>query len=233
MSRRAFRFAVGAVVLSCLAGAASGQALQREATKAAENAPKTDTTGPDAEMKSMSLLYVERPPLKEYKLNDKISIIINQNTRQTSQQKFDSKKASSINASVTEFPDLADLAQAELSTANGSPITGVNANATSNFKSDGKLLRTDVLTDRITATVIDVKPNGVLVLEARRQIKFNEDDQTVVLSGECRREDVTDANTVLSSQLADLKLVINREGQVSETGRKGFFTRLFDAIFNF
>lgn len=208
---------------------AGAQALQREAQRAGVGL----SAEPGSPYKGASLLFVERPPPRDYSINDKVTIIINESTRQTNQQKFDSKKSSSLSAELTQFPDLADLAEAELSNGNSSPVTGVAAKASSDFKGDGKLQRTDTITDRITATIIDVKPNGVLVIEARRHIAFNEDEQTVVLSGECRREDVTDANTVLSTQLAELKLVISREGQVSQSGRKGLLTRLFEAVFNF
>jgi flagellar L-ring protein precursor FlgH len=134
---------------------------------------------------------------------------------------------------VKQIPDLMALLQAQLETDQGTPITGVDASAGKKFKGDGKYERSDRFTDRITATVIDVKPNGVLVLEARRTIQKDEEVQNLVLSGECRREDVTQQNTVLSNQLADLTLLVNNSGDVREATEKGFLTRVFENVFNF
>jgi flagellar L-ring protein precursor FlgH len=81
--------------------------------------------------------------------------------------------------------------------------------------------------------VIDVKPNGILVLEARKTIQKNEEHQSIVLSGQCRTEDVTNANSVLSSQLAELTLISKQEGQVKDAATKGWIPRIIEALFAF
>jgi flagellar basal body L-ring protein FlgH len=73
----------------------------------------------------------------------------------------------------------------------------------------------------------------VLVLEARRSVEHDEESQLLLLTGECRREDVTEQNTVLSSQLADMTLKVHNEGQVKDSATKGWLTRVFEAVFNF
>jgi len=221
------------LTIAAFAGISHAQALEREAERATAPAQSDAALEQGEQLRATSLYFVEKPKPRQFQIHDKVTIIINESTRQSSQQNLDAKKDASLKATLKKFPDLADLVQGELSNGSSDPVTAVDASAGSSFKGDGKFERTDRLTDRITATVIDVKPNGVLVIEARRSVRYNEDEQTVVLSGECRREDVTDANSILSSQLAELKLVFTREGQVSDSGRKGFLTRLFDAVFNF
>lgn len=223
----------GVFLIAALGARVNAQALEREAGRAIAPTQADALLEQGEQLRNASLYFVEKPKPRQFQIHDKVTIIINESTRQSSQQNLDAKKDASLKATLKNFPDLADLVQGELSNGSSSPVTAVDATAGSAFKGDGKFERTDRLTDRITATVIDVKPNGVLVIEARRSVKYNEDEQTVVLSGECRREDVTDANSVLSSQLAELKLVFTREGQVSDSGRKGFLTRLFDSVFNF
>ena len=101
------------------------------------------------------------------------------------------------------------------------------------FKGDGQFERKDNLTARVTAEVIDVKPNGTLVLEARKSRQQDEETYTLVLSGVCRSEDITKQNTVQSSQLANLDVKIESDGQVTKTGTKGLIPRIFETIFNF
>ncbi|CAG0995165.1 hypothetical protein PHYC_02517 [Phycisphaerales bacterium] len=214
------------------ASGASAQSLLRRdpppATVDAKGEPDKN-----AQIRAVSLFYVEPPKARVIEVHDKVTIIISETSKQTSEQKLDTKKDSTLKAALKKFPDLAALLEAELTNGDGSPIVEAEATAGNKFKGDGKYERSDRFTDKITATVLDVKPNGVIVLEARRTIQKDKEIQTVVLSGECRREDVTDANTVLSSQLADLALVVQNEGQVKDSATKGILTRLFEAVFNF
>jgi flagellar L-ring protein precursor FlgH len=98
------------------------------------------------------------------------------------------------------------------------------------YKTDGKYDRKDELTTRITARVIDVKPNGNLVLESRNDVKFGEEDYTVTLTGVCRSADVTPQNTVLSSQIAELNISVEDRGAVRDATRRGWLQRLHDFL---
>ncbi|HEX5245021.1 MAG TPA: flagellar basal body L-ring protein FlgH [Tepidisphaeraceae bacterium] len=98
------------------------------------------------------------------------------------------------------------------------------------FKGTGDVTRNDTFTARITAEVLDVKPNGTLVLQARKHIKTDEEEQLMVLTGTCRVEDVTADNTVLSTQLNDLDLQKNHKGDVREATRRGFLGKLLDFV---
>jgi flagellar L-ring protein precursor FlgH len=188
----------------------------------------------DVSLKQASLMYVEAPKPKTYEIHDKVSIIISETSSQSSEQKLDAKKDASLKAAVNKFPDIGLFFQANLkNTSSTTPIASVDVAGSSNFKGDGKFERNDKFTDRIEATVIDVKPNGVLVLEARKTVGQDKEIRSLVLSGECRREDVTDNNTVLSSQLSDLTILAHTEGDARDTASKGILSRLVDAIFNF
>lgn len=197
---------------------------------------KNDLSGrPDtlAALRDVSLLMVEPPKPRTFAIHDKVTIIISETSKQSSDQTLDTKKDYTFKGRLNRFPNLKNLLDAQFTSDSGSPITGVDVSHNGKFTGQGKLSRNDTFTDKITATVIDVKPNGVIVVEARKTIKVDEEEQTLVLSGECRREDVTQNNTVLSSQLADLTLITRHTGQVKDSGSKGLIPRIFDALFNF
>src|SRR6202022_618043 len=65
------------------------------------------------------------------------------------------------------------------------------------FKGTATVQRNDTFTGRITAEVVDVKPNGTLVLQATETIKTDQEEQRVTLIGTCRVEDITSDNGVL------------------------------------
>jgi flagellar L-ring protein FlgH len=231
MIRETCACATVVVALTGMASGAMGQSLLRaEPTKPTveKDAPK-----PTAQLEGYSLTLVEAPEPREYQVHDTITILIQEQSRQSSSAKLDTKTDASIDASIKQLPDLIKLLELRLEQGDRTSLTGVGADAKRDFKGDGKYERTEGMTDRLQATVIDVKPNGTLVLEARRTITKDDQTQTVVVSGVARREDVTTGNTVLSSQLAELTVKVESEGDVDEAAKKGFFTRLFETIFNF
>jgi flagellar L-ring protein precursor FlgH len=197
--------------------------------------PKDAIGQPDtlSALRSVSLLMVEPPKPRVYAIHDKVTIIISETSSQTSKQTLDTKKDVTVKGGVNRFPNIGDLLQGQFTDATGSPIVGVDVSSNNKFKGEGTYDRSDRFSDRVTATVIDVKPNGVLVLEAKRTIKKDDEEQTLVLSGECRREDVTQNNTVLSNELAELTLVSKNSGRVKESATKGWIPRVLEAIFNF
>ncbi len=188
---------------------------------------------PQEPLKSTSLTMVEAPKPRDFAIHDLVTIIVQEQSRQSSTAKLDTKKDASLKGKINKLPDVADLLQLMLDSSDTTPQIEVGADGQSSFKGDGKYERTERLTDKIQATIIDVKPNGTLVLEAKRTIAKDQEVQTMVLAGICRREDVTGSNTILSSQLADLTVGVESTGEVKDTASKGFFTRVFEAIFNF
>ena len=107
---------------------------------------------------------------------------------------------------------------------------GVDFNFDNKYEGKGGSSRKDSMTTRITAKIIDVKPNGTLVLEAKNRIKSGEEEYIVTLTGECRSDDVTAQNTVLSTQLYDLNLVDEPTGAVRDASRRGWLMRAFDFL---
>lgn len=230
MNMRFWRFAVAVGAAAATVSAARAQSLfmRSEPVRMDENG-KPD---PLASLRAASLVFIEAPRPKTYAVHDKITIIIDETSKQTSQQTLDSKKNYDLTDSLNQFPGLAALLDLELRNGLGNPAS-VDVHSKNAFKGQGTYDRSDRFTAKITATVIDVKPNGVLVVEARKTKVTDEESQTIVLSGECRPEDVTTSNTVLSSQIAELTLVTKNEGQVKDSSTKGFIPRVLEAIFNF
>lgn len=185
----------------------------------------------NAELHAYSLTVVEAPKPKTFEQHDLVTIVISETSQQSSTQKLDAKKTTTFKADVKKFPDLMKFLEAQL--VNGDSAVGLDLSSGQQVKGDGKYQRDDRFVDRITAEIIDVKPNGRLTLEARRTIQKDEEVQMLVLVGECRREDVTEHNTILSSQLASLTLRVENEGHVKDAANKGWITRVFQAVFNF
>ncbi|HLO40599.1 MAG TPA: flagellar basal body L-ring protein FlgH, partial [Phycisphaerales bacterium] len=166
-------------------------------------------------------------------INDLVTIIIDETSKQQSDQSLDTKKDYDWKAALNKFPSLKKLIDGELGTGDSDPVVELDVNSKNKFKGEGTFERTDKFSARIQAKIIDVKPNGVLVVEARKSVQTGEEKQTIILSGACRREDVTQNNTVLSTQLAELSIVSEQEGQVKDSATKGWIPRILETLFNF
>jgi flagellar L-ring protein precursor FlgH len=95
-------------------------------------------------------------------------------------------------------------------------------NATSSNSLDGKGQSTlsSTLQLRLAGRVVDVMPNGVMVIEATRDFTVGNDRQTVVLRGLVRPGDVAIDNSILSTAITSLELEIKGKGAVADATRR-------------
>jgi flagellar L-ring protein precursor FlgH len=183
-----------------------------------------------AQLKDVSFYAVPVPEPKVIRKHDLVTIIIREDSSFSSDASTESKRTSSIDAALTDFFKL-KLKNFELEGGGIGPIPpGVKGNFNRNFKGEGTLDRSDKISARITAEVLDVKPNGTLVLQARKRIKTDEEEQIFTLTGTCRAEDITADNTILSTSLHDQELTKNHKGTVRNASRKGWGGKLLDAL---
>jgi len=157
-------------------------------------------------------------------------IIINESSIQKFEQNADDKKNYNSAAAVTEFPDGTSFFTDAVLVNNGKGTVKIGAGNSSNFKGDGSYERKDKFIAKISAIVTDVKPNGMLVLEARQTILSDKESQSMVVSGLCDPKDITNANSVQSSQLANLVIRKEHSGDVKDTATKGWLPRIFDVL---
>lgn len=188
---------------------------------------------PAESLQGYSLTLVQAPEPRQFRVHDTVTILIQEQSRQSSSAKLDTKTDAKLDAGVDQLPDLIKLLELRLESGDRTSLTGVKADGKRDFKGDGKYERSESMTDRIQATIIDVKPNGTIVLEARRSMTKDNQTQTVVVSGIARQEDITTGNSILSSQLAELTVKVESEGDVDDAAKKGWLTRVFETVFAF
>ena len=119
-----------------------------------------------------------------------------------------------------------------------SPLTAVNnvtiptfdLTAKSDFDAGGST--TDRLTadNRTTVTVVDVLPNGNLVVEGGKIIRIGKDTQYASMRGIVRPLDVQSDNTILSTQIADAQVEFVPAGDLTEAQKKGWLARFYDKV---
>ncbi len=103
----------------------------------------------------------------------------------------------------------------------------------SGFKGQGTVSNKDSMMAYMTATVVDILPNGNLFIRGSRWTKVNNEMQQIVLEGVVRPNDINRNNAVLSQNIADAKIFFEGKGPVSQNQRPGWALQLLDIIFPF
>ena len=110
-------------------------------------------------------------------------------------------------------------------------ITAHNYTMSDSFSSNGSVKNTNAVSARMTATVTAVQPNGNLVIKGTQSIKQNNDEQIISLVGTIRPDDITTANTVASSAMADAQIFVNGKGPLAQKQKQGILSSIFDFLF--
>ena len=182
---------------------------------------------PNAVLLRWSPMAVKGPDPEKIKAHDLVTIIIRESKTATTDSKMESKKDWQLESELSRwfgFNKDHDMVPAKLADGN----LAATYKFQNDYKGDGTYNRKDELTTRITAQVIDVKPNGTLVLEATKEIAIDDEGYTITLTGECRSKDVTPDNTVLSTQLASPVIDVQHTGAVRDVMRRGWLMRALD-----
>jgi flagellar L-ring protein precursor FlgH len=109
----------------------------------------------------------------------------------------------------------------------------VSAAAKNDFTGTGTTDRQGSLIATITARVVDILPNGNLLIESRKDITVNREKQILLLRGLIRPDDIASDNTILSSQVANAEIIYTGEGVVNDKQGQGWLVRLLDHVWPF
>jgi flagellar L-ring protein precursor FlgH len=161
-------------------------------------------------------------------VHDLVTIIVREDKKSISDARLKSEKTWGIDAQLRDWFRFHDAKLIPQNFPVGNP--GIGFDLDNQYEGKGKTDRKDSLTTRVTAEIVDVKPNGTLVLEATKSIELDEDVQIITLTGVCRSEDVTPQNTILSTQMAGANISVRHTGPARDASRRGWLMRGFDLL---
>ncbi|MCX5807261.1 MAG: flagellar basal body L-ring protein FlgH [Proteobacteria bacterium] len=113
------------------------------------------------------------------------------------------------------------------------PSSMVKATVKNDFKGDGSTSRDGSLKATISAKVVEVMPNGNLAIEGKREISLNNERKEILFQGIVRPKDISANNSVLSTQVADAKVILTGVGVIGEKQSPGWLARIFDIVWPF
>lgn len=164
---------------------------------------------------------------KANQIGDVLTIIINEDHKVDNKTKRDLARNSKRNLSIGDK----DLRIEHIMPTVPEVNVNLESSKSLNGKSDYKDERS--IEDRITVVVVDIHPNGNLVVMGTRTREVNGDKQVIQASGIVRPSDISYDNTVRSQQVANFQLVAISEGVSKDYNNPGWFGRFLDKIWPF
>ena len=156
------------------------------------------------------------------KAGDLVTIVIQENQDVSNQESSDMKKGTSLDYQFTNLdlkPNLFGTLPRVAGTSDDQ-FTG-----TANYTKKGKF------TARVTAMVVDVLPNGNMIVNGRREIRIDLETKLIEFSGIIRRWDISPDNSVASELVANAKVAYTGTGPLTNsTNRRGIGAWVHDAI---
>jgi flagellar L-ring protein precursor FlgH len=107
------------------------------------------------------------------------------------------------------------------------PAIGLGLDSKNEFDGSGESKGENTFTSTITATVVDVLPNGNLIVSGEKQVAINQGSEFIRFSGVVNPSTITTSNAVNSSQIADARIEYKQNGYLVENQQPGWLARFF------
>jgi flagellar L-ring protein precursor FlgH len=171
--------------------------------------------------------YSYRPLFEDRRaraVGDVLTININETTAASKKSGSTAARNGSDNMSVTGLSGLP-----------GKGLLGSNlaASSASTFDGKGDSASNNAFTGIITVTVIEVLPNGNMLVSGEKQIGINQGSEFVRFSGVVNPAMVSPANAVSSTQVADVRVEYRGNGYIDEAQTMGWMQRIFLSVLPF
>lgn len=152
---------------------------------------------------------------RAYKVGDVLTIQILENASATANAGTDTRRRNEMSA---------DLTRAHVPTVN----VGIGVNG--EFDGGGRTSRSGKLLAQLTVTVVEVGPNGDLGVAGEQLLLINDEQQRIHVTGRVRPQDISDANVVVSSRLADAKITYVGEGELAARQKPAWWRQVMDWV---
>lgn len=154
-------------------------------------------------------------------VGDTITVNLVENTSAQKASNASASRGSSMSGGITTLNKMPFKNLAGLS---------MEAGTDNSFDGSGAAAANNLFNGTITVTVIDVYPNGNLLVSGEKQIAINQGDEFIRFSGVVNPNYVTTSNTVQSTQVADARIEYKGSGYINDSQVMGWLQRFFIAL---
>lgn len=152
---------------------------------------------------------------KAFKVGDALTVLIQESA----------SASSSVDAKANRNMDLGLRGQTL-----GQQARGITAGTTSSSDGGGQVVRSGRVTAQITVTVQEIEPNGEMRISGQQTVDLNGESQIIAVAGRVRPRDISDANSVLSSRLAEPHITYSGQGYMADKSQPSIWARFITWI---
>ena len=147
-------------------------------------------------------------------VGDILTVAIDIRDRAQTQNSTQRTRANEINSGVTNLFGLEAEAMDSIGGAfDPSALIGFGGESTSN--GSGVISRSEKVSLTVAAVVTAVLPNGNMVIQGRQEVRTNREVRELTVAGIVRPEDISSANTIAHTQIAEARISYGGRGDVS------------------
>lgn len=151
---------------------------------------------------------------------DLLTIQIQEKTTARSSSDSSVDRKGSVAGSISQLPFVP-------TTSSLMPKLGVAGESNNTFQGKGATGSENLFTGTITVTVVEVLPNGNLVVSGEKQVGINQNVEVLRFSGVVNPATVLPGNVVSSTQVADARLEVRGRGDIDNAQTVGWLARFF------
>ncbi len=157
-------------------------------------------------------------------VNDIVTIQIVESATASNSANTSTNKNGDVSVSA---PNVLGLEKGKSALSFANILSGASA---LNFAGTGSTSRTGQLQAFVSARVVEVLPNGDLVIEGTKEVTINRERQILNIRGLVRSRDVSANNVVFSTSIANMEVKFDGKGIVSDANKPGFLYKLFQWV---
>jgi len=180
-------------------------------------------------IKEDNSLYTDE---KADKVGDIITVLIVEEAFVSQKAASSTSRESNIKGEVKDWFNL-NFHHGPQASSNTGTLPKWEIDATNEFSGGGTYSGDYVVKGQVTTQVVEVLPNGNLVIEGESLVRNNEEVNTIAISGIVRPQDIGNGNTVLSTLVADKKLFVKGKGPLNDKTNRGILGKLLDWVWPF
>jgi flagellar L-ring protein FlgH len=160
---------------------------------------------------------------------DIVTVIINEVTGVENKE----DRGLSKETETSKSSDIDSSASGDFGGPEGSAAFDFNSDSSRSFDGEATFTSEREFTTRVAAHVIDVLPNGNLVLQGERYVGVAGDERILKISGTVRPYDISPDNTITSRDIAQFRITYEGNGQEQAFVRQGILGRMLNKLWPF
>lgn len=166
-------------------------------------------------------MYADR---KAAAAGDILTINVAESAVATSSQSTKSSRDSSLDDAISRF------IYSGMGTVRNGQLPATSGSGKAGYSGGGDISNTQSLSARAAVLVRDVLPNGNLVIEGVRVVRFSGETQYVVLHGVVRPDDIARDNSIVSSNIAEARVEFYSEGALTDAQKRGWLAKAYEKL---